>query len=74
MKTIALAIALLAMPANAQQPPQPTAEVQALQNRIMQEINAAIQCTTQAIALGQENSKLKAEIEALKLAGPPAKK
>lgn len=67
MKQILLAaFLLLATPALAQQPPPPTPEVQALQGKLMQEINSNLQCTTAAITLQAENAKLKAELDALK--------
>lgn len=52
---------------------QPLPEVQALQSRVMAEINSNLQCTTSVITLQQENAKLKAEIEELKKPKEPAK-
>lgn len=66
MIRIAFALVLLATPALAQQQPAPSPEVQALQARVMQEINGNLQCSTAAITLQGENAKLKAEIEKLK--------
>lgn len=50
------------------QPATPTAsaDIQALQARILQEINASLQCTAQVITLQQEIAKLKADLEAAK--------
>lgn len=53
-------------PAFAQQNQPPSAEMQALQARVMAEINSNLQCSTAGITLQQEVAKLKAEIEALK--------
>lgn len=66
MKYLIAAFLLLATSALAQQPPPPTPEVQALQGKLMQEINANLQCTTAAIGLQAENVRLKAELDALK--------
>jgi predicted RNA-binding Zn ribbon-like protein len=65
MNRFALLLVLLATPALAQQPAPPP-EMQALQGRVMQEINANLQCSAATIVLQADNAKLKAEIEALK--------
>ena len=54
---------LLASVASAQ---QAAPEVQALQGKLMQELNASLQCTTQAITLQQQVTKLTADLKAMK--------
>lgn len=72
MKPIIVLLSLIAaFPALAQQ--QPSAEIQALQAKLMAELNASLQCGTQAIQLAQDNAKLKARIEELEKAAPKDK-
>ena len=57
-------LALLVSQALAQSPaPPPSPEMQALQNRVMQELNVSLQCSANNIALAEENKKLKERIE-----------
>ena len=63
---------LIATSAFAQQ--QATPEVQALQSRLLQELNASLQCTTQAITLQQQVNKLTADLKAMKDKYEPEKK
>ena len=65
MRKLLVTVAILiAAPALAQQ--QATPEVQALQSRVMQELNSSLQCTTQAITLQQQVTKLTADLKAMK--------
>ena len=52
---------------------QASPEMQALQTRVMQEINSNLQCSAANINIQQELAKLKAELEALKGDKPNAK-
>lgn len=62
---IKLILALLISSAWAQQQP-PTPETQALQTKLMQEINSNLQCTTSLITMQQQVQKLTDEIKELK--------
>jgi len=66
MKFLALVFLLLTSPALAQQAPPPSPEMQAMQSEVMQQLNAKLQCTMQAITLQQQVEKLQAELKALK--------
>lgn len=66
-----IAFLLFTAPALAQQPPSP--EIQALHAKLMQELNANLQCTSVAISLQTEIAKLKARIEELEKAPKPPK-
>lgn len=67
MIRFAILLSLLTTPALAQQPPTP--EVQALLQRIQQEVQGSINCSIGVVTLQQENAKLKKEIEELKAKG-----
>lgn len=64
MIRLAFALTLLASSALAQQAPTP--QVQALSDRVMQEINTSLACSGNLIAAQQEITKLKAELATLK--------
>ena len=74
MKVLLSALLMLITTSSLAQQQTQAPEVQALQAKLMQELNASLQCTTQAIALQQENTKLKAELDALKKPPEPPKK
>jgi hypothetical protein len=81
MKRLSLVLFLLASPAIAQQGPPPSAEVQALGGKLMEEINSNVQLRTQIIqaqgqikTLSEENAKLKASTKADAKPPEPAKK
>lgn len=70
---ILASLLLLNASANAQQPP-PSPEVQAIGNRLLQEIQTGIQCSANAITLQQELEKARAEIKRLTPSPPVQKK
>ena len=53
---------------------QASPEVQALQARVLQELNGSLQCTTQAITLQQQVTKLTADLKEMKDKYEPEKK
>lgn len=61
MKKLLLGLVLYSTSALAQQPSVPP-ETQALQTRLMFEINASLQCSTENIKLSQQVAALQAEI------------
>lgn len=61
MRFLIAAIAMLATPALA----QPTPETQALQAKLMQELNAALQCSAMAITLQQQLATAQSEVKRL---------
>lgn len=70
MIRLVILLLLLTTSAFAQQPQQPpTPEVQALLQRIQQEVQGSINCSIGVATLQQENAKLKKEIEELKAKG-----
>jgi len=67
MKRFAILVALLlASPALAQQP-----EIQALQSKLMQELNLNLQCTTEVIRLQARVKELEAMVPKPKDGSPP---
>ena len=70
MKKLALAFVLCASPALAQ---QPAPEMEAMGAKLMQEINAGIQCNANAVAGRREIERLTAEVKALKEKYEPKK-
>lgn len=65
-----LVLLALATPAWAQQA-NPQHTIRAIGDRLMQEINTGITCSTELITLREEIAKLKAEVEAAKKAQEP---
>ena len=65
MKRLSLLLSLIVSPSLAQQQPA-SPEMQAMQARVMQEINGNLQCSAASIALQQEIARLRAENAALK--------
>ena len=63
-KCLVILAVLIASPAFAQQSATP--EVQALQSKLMQELNNSLQCTAQTITLQQQVTKLTADFKAMK--------
>lgn len=64
MKRLLVVIILASTPVFAQ--PKPSPELEAVGAKLMQEINAGIQCNANAIVGRQELEKLQAELKALK--------
>jgi len=71
---ILFALLLLGIQAFAQTPQQPSPEFEAIGAKLMQEINAGIQCNANAVAGRRELEKLQAEIKALKAKYEPEAK
>ncbi len=63
-KWLIILAVFITTPAFAQQQAAP--EVQALQAKLMQELNNSLQCTTQAITLQQQVTKITADLKAMK--------
>lgn len=72
IRVIILLSAFIISPSYAQQSISPSPEIQAMQARIMQELNSNLQCSIMLIRLRETNEALKAEVERLmKLVGGP---
>ena len=73
--TAAILVAVLTLMFNglARAADQPTPQAQAMSQRLMQEINANLQCSTAAIELGQQLEHSKAELARLLAKYEPTK-
>ena len=71
--TAAILVAVVTLVCNALAADQPTPQAQAMSQRLMQEINANLQCSTAAIELGQQLEHSKAEVARLLAKYEPAK-